>query len=190
MTKILSLAAALALAACGGGTAKPATTTATTEPEAAQAAPAGSFELGELKFYEGDDLGLQLHANGHVEVKLTHSEAGKPAEETWTDVGSFAADGTISSADGAKHGKANPDGTFVGAQGQTAPFHLEGEALVVADTKITIDDKGIVQGGNDGGKQLRIEGATTPGLKRTALVVLAVMLSGEQQPAPLAGGAH
>jgi len=46
------------------------------------------------------------------------------------------------------------------------------------DKKITIDDKGILQGGNDMGKPMRIEGATTPGLKRTALIVLALLMGG------------
>jgi hypothetical protein len=183
-----SLVVAIALAACGGGNKPVAPVAPPPAVPVAAAAPAGSIELGELKFYAGDDLGMQIHANGHFEVRVSKAEAGKPAETTWQDVGSIGADGTISSSDGAKHGQVKPDGSFVGPEGQVAPFKLDGEALVVADRKITIDDKGILQGGNDMGKPMRIEGATTPGLKRTALIVLALLMGGPDDskaaPAP------
>ncbi len=182
MKKLLFLAAAL-LAACGGGP-KPAPAEPTPAPAAAPAAPTGPWELGELKFYQGDELGMQLHANGHLEVKLVHGEPGKPPEERWQDVGAVSPDGTVTAIDGKKHAEIKPDGSVVTQDGATAPFHLEGDTLVVADKKITIDDKGILQGGNDMGKPMRIEGATTPGLKRTALVVLALILSSGPQEAP------
>lgn len=175
MIKLSSVVVAIALAACGGGNKQPATPAAPVP--APVAASTSTVELGELKFYEGDDLGLQLHANGHLEVKMTHAEAGKPAQTMWHDVGSVAADGTISDADGKKHAQITADGSMVTPDGQKAPFHLDGEALVIADKKITIDDKGMLQGGNDMGKPVRIEGATTPGLKRTALVVLALLMA-------------
>ena len=185
MHKLLSMVAVIGLAACGGGN-KPAATSPTPAPETATAtAKAGGIELAELKFYEGDDLGMQLHANGHLEVKMTHSADGKPAEEKWMDVGVLAADGSVSDAEGKKHGEITADGSFKSPDGQTAPFHVEGETLVVGEKKITIDDKGILQGGNDMGKPMRIEGATTPGLKRTALVLLALLMaSPEPQAAP------
>ena len=182
MNKLSSVVVAIALAACGGGN-KPVVSEpapAGSAAPVAAAATAGTIELGELKFYAGDDLGMQIHANGHFEVRVSKAEAGKPAETSWQDVGSIGADGTISSSDGAKHGQVKPDGSFVGPEGQVAPFKLDGEALVVADKKITIDDKGILQGGNDMSKPMRIEGATTPGLKRTALIVLALLRGGPE----------
>jgi len=180
MNKLSSVVIAIALAACGGGN-KPVAPEPAPAGSAGSAAPvaaapaAGTVELGELKFYAGEDLGMQMHANGHFEVRV-----GKPPAPEWQEIGALAADGTISSTDGAKHGQVQPDGSFVGPQGQVAPFKLEGEALVVADKKITIDDKGILQGGNDMGKPMRIEGATTPGLKRTALIVLALLMGGPE----------
>lgn len=187
MHKLLSMVAVIGLAACGGGN-KPAATTTTPAPETTTA-PAGGIELAELKFYEGDDLGMQLHADGHLQVKMSHSEEGKPAEEKWMDVGVIGADGSVSDAEGNKHGTIGADGSFKSPDGQTAPFHLEGETLVVGDKKITIDDKGILQGGNDMGKPMRIEGATTPGLKRTALVLLALLMaSPEPEEAPAQAG--
>jgi hypothetical protein len=185
MTKLLTLA--FVLAACGGGH-KPAPAEPTPTPAAAPM-PTGPWELGELKFYQGDEMGMQLHANGHLEVKLVHGEPGKPPVERWQDVGALTPDGTVTAIDGKKHAEIKPDGSVVTQDGATAPFHLEGETLVVADKKITIDDKGILQGGNDMGKPMRIEGATTPGLKRTALVVLALIMASPQdahEPAPTA----
>jgi hypothetical protein len=189
MHKLLSMVAVIGLAACGGGN-KPAATSTTTPAPETTTAQAGGIELGELKFYEGDDLGMQLHANGHLEVKVSHSEEGKPAEEKWMDVGVIGADGSVSDSEGNKHGTIDADGSFKSPDGQTAPFHLEGETLVVGDKKITIDDKGILQGGNDSaGKPMRIEGATTPGRKRTALVLLALLMaSPEPQVAPAQAG--
>jgi hypothetical protein len=112
-----SLVVAIALAACGGGNKPVAPVAPPPAVPVAAAAPAGSIELGELKFYAGDDLGMQIHANGHFEVRVSKAEAGKPAETTWQDVGSIGADGTISSSDGAKHGQVKPDGSFVGPEG-------------------------------------------------------------------------
>jgi hypothetical protein len=180
MTKLTSFVVAGVLAACGGGSNKTAATTPATAPApvaTAPAAPAGAWELGEIKFYQGDEMGLQLHANGHLEVKMTHAEPGKPPESKWQDVGSLAADGTLSGADGQKHAMLKPDGSVVTPDGQTAPFHLEGETLVVADKKLSIDDKGMLQGAAEAGTTMRIEGASTPGLKRTALIVLAIVMS-------------
>jgi hypothetical protein len=184
MHKLLSMVAVIGLAACGGGN-KPVATSTTPAPEATTA-PAGGIELAELKFYEGDDLGMQLHADGHLQVKVSHSEEGKPAEEKWMDVGVIGADGSVSDAEGTKHGTIGADGSFKSPDGQAAPFHLEGETLVIGDKKLTIDDQGILQGGNnDTGKPMRVEGATTAGRKRTALVLLAILLaSPEPQAAP------
>lgn len=144
-----------------------------TTPAATQTAPepprkAATIELAELKFYAGADLGMQLHANGHLEVK---------AQAAWVDVGSVAADGTISAPDGTQRGHITADGSVVGPSGKAAPFHLEGETLVVADRTFTIDDKGLLQGGDLLQGPMRVEGATTPGLKRTALVVLATIMT-------------
>jgi hypothetical protein len=126
------------------------------------------IELAELRFYAGQNLGMQLHADGHLEVK---------ADQAWVEVGSVAPDGTLRAPDGTQRGHVTADGSVVGPSGKTAPFHVEGETLVVGDRKLTIDDKGMLQGGDYLQGPMRIEGATTPGLKRTALVVLATIMT-------------
>jgi hypothetical protein len=197
MNKLSSVVVAITLAACGGGNKAPAAETTPATPTTAQAQPAapasasGAIEVGELKFYSGDQVGMQLHANGHLEVAMTKNEAGKPAQTSWQDVAAIGTDGTISSPDGKKHGQIKPDGSFITEDGQTGPFHLEGETLVVADKKLTIDDKGMLQGAGE--SSLRIEGATTPGLRRTALVLVALVLAAGPEdahaaPAQSSGG--
>jgi len=171
MTK-LALFAMLAFAACGGKT-KPTTTTDVANTDLKAAAV---VELAELKFFEGDDLGMKLHSDGHLEVKGMKSGGGQPATESWQDVGSIGADGTLTH-DGKVHGTFKPDGSFVTADGKTLPFKLDGDTLTADDKKITLDDKGVLQGGNPMPKPMRVEGASTPGLRRTALLVLALMLS-------------
>jgi hypothetical protein len=158
MHKVLLL---IAIAACGG-------TAPAKEQSVAAPAKTSVVELGELKFYAGADLGMQLHANGHLEVKT---------QSAWIDVGSVAADGTLSAPDGTQRGHITADGSVIGPSGKTAPFHLEGETLVVADRTFTIDAKGLLQGGDVLQGPMRVEGATTPGLKRTALVVLATIMT-------------
>lgn len=165
MHKLLVLVATTGLLACGGGTppvvARPA-------PAAAAATRPPTVELAELKFYAGGDLGMQLHADGHLVVK---------AQAQWVDIGSLAADGTIRAPDGTPRGHITRDGSLVGPSGRPAAFHLEGTTLVVGDKKLTIDDRGILQGGNLLQGQMRVEGATTPGLRRTALVLLASLMT-------------
>jgi hypothetical protein len=156
MHKLLLL---IAIAACGS--AAPATKQSTP-------AKTSVVELAELKFYAGGDLDMLLHANGHLEVK---------AQAGWVGVGSVAPDGTLSAPDGTQRGHITAAGSVIGPTGATAPYHLEGETLVVADRRFTIDDKGLLQGGDMLQGPLRVEGATTPGLKRTALVVLATIMA-------------
>ena len=55
------------------------------------------------------------------------------------DVGVIGADGSVSDAEGKKHGHDQRRRLVQGPDGQTAPFHLEGETLVVGDKKI--DDR-------------------------------------------------
>jgi hypothetical protein len=158
MYRLLSLLAVAVLVACGAGSA-------VAKPQPAAAPKAPTVELAELKFFAGDDLGMQLHADGHVLVMT---------EAQWVDIGKIARDGTITAPDGSTRGHITADGSVVGPSGKAAPFHVEGTTLVIADKRFTIDDKGVLHGGE---LAVRIEGATTPGLKRTALVLLASMMT-------------
>jgi hypothetical protein len=166
----------LALAACGG--AKPKTTDPTTTTPPADAVLA----IGELKFYAGDKLGMHLHADGKL-------EAATGADDKLEEVALVKTDGTITA--GGKTARFGADGSLSGPNGETAPFKLDGATLVAGDKRVTIDDKGnvLINGAVDkDAKALRIEGATSAPLQRTALVLLALMMTGdshdEATPAP------
>ncbi len=134
----------------------------------------GVFALAELKFYLGDDLGLQLHADGQIEEN--RADPGKPPQ--WAPLGKITNDGRLVMPDGNQVGAWQSDGTFKSQKGETAPFKFDGEALVVDGKSLTIDPQGILRGGSETEKVLRVEGATDAGSRRAALFVLALAFSG------------
>jgi hypothetical protein len=162
------VAALLAFVACGGS--KPATDT--TPKPAADALLA----IGELKFYDGDKLGVHLFPDGRLQVL-----ANKNGAETWQDIATVKADGTITGPKG-ESAHVNADGTITGPKGEVAQFKLDGAALVAGDKRLTIDDKGVfLLNGKTDGPQLRVEGASDAKLQRTALVIVGMlMVPGEQ----------
>jgi hypothetical protein len=147
----------------------------------APTATAGIVELAELTFYEGDEAGLKVHADGRIETKFTRSVSGQPPETGWRNVAVLASDGTLT-VKGTVAARIKSDGTAASATGTMLPFNLDGDALVVDSKRVTIDEKGAVQGANPMARSLRVEGASTPGLRRTALIVLAVAMGGLQKP--------
>lgn len=161
------------VAACGGSQPAPATTPAT-PPPATVAATTTGITLCELKFYEGDVARLALHADGKLEANLRGDTPG--AKDSWTAVAQLTADGKIAH-DGQPVGELRADGSFVGPNGQTADFKIEGDVLVAGDKRVSLDDKGVLQGGNPGSEKLHVEGATDAATRRTALFILAVMIS-------------
>jgi len=168
----------LAVAACGGSKTAPKTETAQT-----QNAAASTLTISELKFYEGDEVGLKLHADGKFEAKATHSTQGKPPVEEWHQIGELAADGTISH-DGKVMGQLQADGTLKMTDGSVAPFKIDGETLVAGEQKITIGDKGVFQGTNPQMRPMRVDGITDAGSKRTALLLLAIIAGASKASAP------
>jgi hypothetical protein len=172
-----------AMVACGGSKPTTTTTTTTTTPEtttttttepASAAAPV--LTLSELAFAEGDDVGIKLHADGVVEAKSMHSEGGKPATASWKTFVTLTSDGKVMH-DGKVGGQLKADGSFELPDGSKAPFKIDGTALVAGDKKITIDDKGVVQGTNAGAKQLHVTGLTDDGSRRAALLIMGIMFA-------------
>jgi hypothetical protein len=75
-----------------------------------------------------------------------------------------------------------PDGSFVFGKDK-APFKFDGAVLVAGDRRVSIDEKGIIVGGQDtDNMKFRVEGATDDGAKRTALFALALVLMGGAGP--------
>lgn len=178
MKATLSALLCLSLAACGGSP-KPATTGPTPAPtgEATPAAPAapaagGSLELGELKLVDvQQNKALLVHADGSIEI-----DGKKPAMVT--------KEGKIVRADNGQVGfTLGGDGSIKGPDGQDLGITIGPDGSVkVGDKTISIDDSGNLVGGNPDAPAMRIEGATTPGLKRTAMFVLVALTAPSGPP--------
>jgi hypothetical protein len=163
--KKLALALVLAAACGGGGSKKPDTTPTDTKTVTASAAV--ELELGEIKLIDvNKNKALLVHADGTIEL-----EGQKPAKVT--------KDGKIVKIDTGEVGfTLNGDGTINGPDGKPLEVTLSADGIVSnGDKKITVDADGKLLGGNPNAPQMKIEGATTLGLKRTALFVLIALTS-------------
>jgi hypothetical protein len=172
------LAILVLLVACGSKKPEPAqpepTTTATTAP----AAGAVTLELGEMKLVDvNKNKAVSIHADGSIEY-----EGVKGAIVT--------KDGKITNDKGEVGFTLQPDGTIKGPDGHAVEVTLTAEgAIKNGDKMISLDDKGELVGGNPNAPQMRIEGATSPGLKRTAMFVLIALTTSDApsqsvEPAP------
>jgi hypothetical protein len=157
------------VAACSSNSSKPVTNVVAPEPVLA---------ITELKFYEGDKLGMELHPDGSLRVLDK-----KNGVESWKTLGTLAADGSVKPIVPAKPGgKLGADGTFTSPSGQVAPFKVEADALVIGDKKLTLGADGVfAMNGATANPPVRVEGATDAKSRKTALFVLGiVMMTGVQ----------
>jgi hypothetical protein len=170
------LAILVLLVACGSKkpeAAKPDPTTTTTT-----AATADVLELGEMKLVDvNKNKAVLIHADGSIEY-----EGVKGAIVT--------KDGKITNDKGEVGFTLQPDGSIKGPDGHVVEVTLTAEgAIKNGDKMISLDDKGELVGGNPNAPQMRIEGATSPGLKRTAMFVLIALTTPDAsspsvEPAP------
>ncbi len=181
----ISFALALALAACGGA-AKTETPAAPALAPAPAAATTGSLELGEITLFVGSNAMFKLHASGASE--LGGQVNGAPQ---WKAGPTFKADGTIEE-NGAAKAKINANGSISGINSSdkvdmvvtvdkaTMPLEKGNlEIALAADGKVTIT--GVPQAIPP--DQLpRVEGADTPGKRRTALILMALVLATSAEP--------
>ncbi len=173
MIKNLALSLVLAAAACGGGSkaAAPAA------PAQTAATPA-TLELGELKLVDvSKNQSLTIQADGTIVIPAQpDGDAGGTLKVT-TDGKLMKADQTVL--------QLMTDGTIQTSDGKALEVTLSSEGVIASgDKKISLDDTGTLVGANPDAPQMRVEGATTPGLKRTALFVLIALTSGEPAPEP------
>lgn len=185
-------AVALALAACGGqGTSHP------TAPAATAAAPAPRFELGEITVFDGPDPMVKVHADGSTELgvrtTLSEGEPGKPPTTSaptiaWKPGPKLNSDGTIAFG-GKLVARLDPDGTIVDLDSnKPEPIkvfddHLELAAgsqvttvALAADGKVTITNPP----GKLHDQPPHVEGADTPGKRRSVLALLGLLLGGSE----------
>ncbi|HKE13410.1 MAG TPA: hypothetical protein VKB80_00980 [Kofleriaceae bacterium] len=191
----------LSLAACGGGGDKAETTPATAAPAAAPAPtpaedPAGPphLKFAEMTVYEGTNAIFKIHADGKTEV------AGKPAAAggapTWSEGPAVTADGTITFKQ-QKVAKVDQDGTMKNLRnGQVIPVKVGTDTLTAqtpnGDMVLQIKEDGsIAVPGAPAGQGLKVEGATDPETRRTAMALIgAIFLSAKAEAAAPQGGAQ
>ena len=168
MMKSLSLAFLLAATACGGGSKTAEPTTPTTTATATPTAAATTISIAEMKLWDvNKNRALIIHADGLIEV-----DGHKPAKVT--------ADGKIVKADTGEVGfTLESDGSVKGPNGLDLGAKISADGtLAIKGQTISVDDKGMLVGGNEGAPPMRIEGATDVNLKRTALFVLVALTTG------------
>jgi hypothetical protein len=163
------LAILVLLVACGSKkpeAAKPDPTTTTTT-----AATADVLELGEMKLVDvNKNKAVLIHADGSIEY-----EGVKGAIVT--------KDGKITNDKGEVGFALQPDGTIKGPENDTLSVTLTAEgANKSGDKTISLDENGGLLGSNPDAPQMRIEGATTTGLKRTAMFVLIALTTPSPTP--------
>jgi len=164
-------------AACGGSSAAPATST-TTPPAAGAMASGDVFAVKDMTFFEGTDPVVHVTKDGHIEIRAKRVHDGGAATVDNQFVGVIAADGSVSDPTGAKRGQLAADGSFKSPDGQTAPFTLANDALVMDGVKVTIDDHGgLLKDGKPIAPPVRVDGVTDAPSRRTALFVMALVFT-------------
>jgi hypothetical protein len=160
--RTLSIAFVL-LTACGGGTRKPETPTTPTKVETAASL---DLELGEMKLVDTNkSQALLIHADGSIEID------GKVP-------GKVTKDGKVVNEKGEVGFTLNKDGTITGPDGTALGITLSSDGVITnGDKKISLDATGALLGGNPDAPQMKVEGADTPGKKRTAMFVLIAVLT-------------
>ena len=168
--KRFAIAFVLLAAACGSK--KPDTTT-TPGSGSVVAATGVKLELGELKLVDvKNGKALSIHADGQIEY------------EGQTGV-RITKEGTIVNDKNEVGFTLLADGSIKGPDGKVIDVTLSPDGVIKSgDKSITINADGTLSGANPEAPQMKIEGATTPGLKRTALFVLIALTTPEEGPPP------
>ena len=206
MTRLLAACLlSLAVAACGGASSAHGTTPTNTAPAPA----ATTFELGEMTVFDGPDAMLKIHADGSTELggrksEMEHGDTAPKTEVVWKPGPTMKVDGTIE-WQGKAVAKLGADGTLQSLEGNLpVQIHVTGDELSMTDNGQTVtialaaDGKMTIT--NAPGKlhdqPPHVEGADTPGKRRTVLTLIAMMIgagapgtthevsSGPEAPAP------
>ena len=175
------------LAACGGGSKKsePTTTAATTTAQAdvnatananANASAGAVLELGDIRLVDvNKNKALLIKANGDIELEGVVAAKVTP-------------DGKIVNTAGEVGFTLLPDGTVNGPDGKPLDVTLSTDAVIKSgDKSISLDANGSLVGANPAAPPMKVEGADTPGKRRTAMFVLIALTTGSASAA--SGGA-
>ena len=174
------------LAACGGSKkSEPTTTAATTTAQAdvtananANANAAVQLELGDMRLVDvNKNKALLIKANGDIELEGVVAAKVTP-------------DGKIVNTAGEVGFTLQPDGTVNGPDGAPVGVTLSNDAVIkTGDKSISLDASGSLVGANPSAPPMKVEGADTPGKRRTAMFVLiALTTSGPATSSPPTSG--
>ncbi|HEU0035251.1 MAG TPA: hypothetical protein VFQ53_31715 [Kofleriaceae bacterium] len=167
-----ALVTVVLLSACGSK--KPAPQAPPPTTDTAAAGDGVKLALGEMKLVDvNKNKAILIHADGSIEF-----EGQKGVKVT--------ADGKLMRVDNGEVGfELKPDGTILGPDKQPLDVTLDANATIKSgDKSISLDDKGALVGANPDAPQMRVDGATTVGLKRTALFVLIAITTPDRPSAP------
>jgi hypothetical protein len=176
------LAVLLALAAAGcpakkADTTPPPPNGSNTPPPGdpnAKPDPNVTLELGEMKIVDiNKNAAISIHADGTIEFDGQVGAKVTPQGQIVNDKGDVGF--TLFA-----------DGSIKGPDGKIENLSLSNDGVIKSgDRTISIKDDGTLDGSNPDAPQMRIEGATTPALKRSAMFVLIVLTTPEEtQPPP------
>jgi hypothetical protein len=182
---VRSIAVVCVLAACGGSAAREETTPS---PPAQRAAAA--VELAEITVLEHDRPMVRLHADGSSEITSQLRDVEEPPAGMWDPGPTVHADGVVTFK-GVDIARINADGTIVNLETQTnlpvlvTPDGVtttragppKGFALAASGQLSSVDGDVTTE------IPIRVEGAATPGQRRTALAFL-VLVFGRSDAVP------
>lgn len=180
-----AFAVVLGLAACGGSSTSTALATPT--------APASVLELGEITIADGAQPVFKLHVDGTSEMGVRKGRLeitpGQTASSdslplSWDPGPTLHADGTIDAKGKTAVARLNQDGTITATEThETLPMTVIGSRLTITvggATKAVLDlapDGSIKATPAPGKFDLHVQGASSPGQIKAALVLLGIALA-------------
>lgn len=187
---------AMMLVACGGsqGPQDKKALELSDQPPVTYETPAGKqapladgpahLELAEITVFQAQTPVFKIHADGSTEVS---DGSG------WQKGPTIKVDGTLVH-EGQAVARANPDGTLVNLRnGETLPIKITSDSATMEQggkkVGVSLSAEGALTiiGDKQPPQPIRVEGATTPGKRKTVLVFMAALMPSGKQDAPATG---
>jgi len=135
--------------------------------------PNVTLELGEMKIIDiNKGLAIAIHADGTIEFDGQVGAKLTPQGQIVNDKGEVGF--TLFA-----------DGSIKGPDGKIENLSLSNDGVIKSgDRTVSLKADGTLDGANPEAPQMRIEGATSPALRRSAMFVLIVLTTPEETPQP------
>ena len=153
------------LTACGHANASPQTPAA---PVPAAAVVEDRLGIAPLEVFFNGVLTAKMNADGSVDMGENPDQHRRMFQ--------IHTDGTIVTPGGAR-GRLREDGRLETPSGTLSRFTLEGERVSIGGRQLTLDEDGVVVLDPPiGGTPPRAQGVTSPATRRTALLLIAMLI--------------